>query len=38
VDTSLAVSNPRAYLLREARGMAEGRLRKLRVLTALEPA
>jgi len=29
VDTSLAVSNPRAYLMREARGIAEGRLRKL---------
>jgi MoaA/NifB/PqqE/SkfB family radical SAM enzyme len=29
VDTSLAVGNPAAYLMREARGMAEGRLRKL---------
>jgi MoaA/NifB/PqqE/SkfB family radical SAM enzyme len=29
VDTSLAVSNPAAYLMREARGMAEGRLRRL---------
>ena len=35
VDTSLAVSQPAAYLMREARGMAEGRLRRLRVLQTL---
>jgi MoaA/NifB/PqqE/SkfB family radical SAM enzyme len=34
VDTSLAVGDPKGYLLREARGMAEGKLRRLRLVPA----